>query len=356
MHKTDELRTARIDSLVTPQALADKLPISAAIADNVTASRKRIEKILTGEDRRLLVVIGPCSIHDLDAAVDYAGRLNALRERYQDRLEIVMRTYFEKPRTVVGWKGLISDPALDGTFQVNRGIEMARRLLLEVNQLGLPTATEFLDMVVGQYIADLISWGAIGARTTESQIHREMASALSCPVGFKNGTDGNTRIAIDAIRAARAGHMFLSPDKHGQMTIYQTSGNPYGHIIMRGGKTPNYSAEHVAACEKQMLEAGLHPSLMIDCSHGNSNKDYRRQPAVAESVVEQIKAGNRSITGIMLESHLHEGNQSSEQPRADMRYGVSVTDACINWESTETLLRHMHQELGAALAARTGEK
>lgn len=192
MHKTDELRTARIDSLVTPQELAEKLPISAEIADNVTASRQRIEKILTGEDRRLLVVIGPCSIHDLDAAVDYAGRLNALRIRYQDRLEIVMRTYFEKPRTVVGWKGLISDPALDGTFQVNRGIEMARRLLLEVNQLGLPTATEFLDMVVGQYIADLISWGAIGARTTESQIHREMASALSCPVGFKNGTDGNT--------------------------------------------------------------------------------------------------------------------------------------------------------------------
>ncbi|ENJ8190944.1 3-deoxy-7-phosphoheptulonate synthase, partial [Yersinia enterocolitica] len=247
MHKTDELRTARIDSLVTPQQLAEKLPISEAVADNVTASRKRIEKILTGEDSRLLVVVGPCSIHDLDAAIDYAKRLNVLRIRYQDRLEIVMRTYFEKPRTVVGWKGLISDPALDGSCQVNLGIEMARRLLLAVNELGLPTATEFLDMVTGQYIADLISWGAIGARTTESQIHREMASALSCPVGFKNGTDGNTRIAIDAIRAAQASHMFLSPDKTGQMTIYQTSGNPHGHIIMRGGKTPNYGASDIAA-------------------------------------------------------------------------------------------------------------
>jgi 3-deoxy-7-phosphoheptulonate synthase len=337
MYKTDELRTARIDSLVTPQALADKLPISAAVADNVTASRKRIEKILTGEDRRLLVVIGPCSIHDLDAAVDYAGRLNALRERYQDRLEIVMRTYFEKPRTVVGWKGLISDPALDGTFQVNRGIEMARRLLLEVNQLGLPTATEFLDMVVGQYIADLISWGAIGARTTESQIHREMASALSCPVGFKNGTDGNTRIAIDAIRAARAGHMFLSPDKHGQMTVYQTSGNPYGHIIMRGGKTPNYHASDIATACDSLREFDLPEHLVIDFSHGNCQKMHRRQLEVADNVCQQIRAGSAAITGVMAESFLVEGTQKivAGQP---LTYGQSITDPCLSWSDSEQLL------------------
>lgn len=236
MNRTDELRTARIDSLVTPSELAQRYPVSSSVASHVTDSRRRIEKILNGEDPRLLVVIGPCSIHDLNAAMEYATQLHTQRQKHQARLEIVMRTYFEKPRTVVGWKGLISDPDLNGSYRVNHGLELARRLLLQVNELGVPTATEFLDMVTGQFIADLISWGAIGARTTESQIHREMASALSCPVGFKNGTDGNTRIAVDAIRASRASHMFLSPDKDGQMTIYQTSGNPYGHIIMRGGK------------------------------------------------------------------------------------------------------------------------
>ncbi|MBS0055305.1 3-deoxy-7-phosphoheptulonate synthase [Yersinia sp. Marseille-Q3913] len=337
MHKTDELRTARIDSLITPQQLAEKLPISAAIADNVTASRKRIEKILTGEDPRLLVVVGPCSIHDLDAAIDYATRLNVLRERYQDRLEIVMRTYFEKPRTVVGWKGLISDPALDGSCQVNLGIEMARRLLLAVNELGLPTATEFLDMVTGQYIADLISWGAIGARTTESQIHREMASALSCPVGFKNGTDGNTRIAIDAIRAAQASHMFLSPDKHGQMTIYQTSGNPHGHIIMRGGKTPNYGAADIAAACDSLREFDLPEHLVVDFSHGNCQKMHRRQLEVAADIGQQIRAGSTAIVGVMAESFLIEGTQKivADQP---LTYGQSITDPCLNWADTEQLL------------------
>lgn len=337
MHKTDELRTARIDSLITPQQLAEKLPISEAIADNVTASRKRIEKILTGEDPRLLVVVGPCSIHDLDAAIDYATRLNVLRARYQDRLEIVMRTYFEKPRTVVGWKGLISDPALDGSCQVNLGIEMARRLLLTVNELGLPTATEFLDMVTGQYIADLISWGAIGARTTESQIHREMASALSCPVGFKNGTDGNTRIAIDAIRAAQAGHMFLSPDKHGQMTIYQTSGNPHGHIIMRGGKTPNYGAADIAAACDSLREFDLPEHLVVDFSHGNCQKMHRRQLEVAADIGQQIRAGSTAIVGVMAESFLIEGTQKivAGQP---LTYGQSITDPCLNWADTEQLL------------------
>ncbi|HHS7122798.1 TPA: 3-deoxy-7-phosphoheptulonate synthase [Yersinia enterocolitica] len=337
MHKTDELRTARIDSLVTPQQLAEKLPISEAVADNVTASRKRIEKILTGEDSRLLVVVGPCSIHDLDAAIDYAKRLNVLRIRYQDRLEIVMRTYFEKPRTVVGWKGLISDPALDGSCQVNLGIEMARRLLLAVNELGLPTATEFLDMVTGQYIADLISWGAIGARTTESQIHREMASALSCPVGFKNGTDGNTRIAIDAIRAAQASHMFLSPDKTGQMTIYQTSGNPHGHIIMRGGKTPNYGASDIAAACDSFREFDLPEHLVVDFSHGNCQKMHRRQLEVAADIGQQIRAGSTAIVGVMAESFLVEGTQKivAGQP---LTYGQSITDPCLNWADTEQLL------------------
>lgn len=337
MHKTDELRTARIDSLVTPQQLAEKLPISEAVADNVTASRKRIEKILTGEDPRLLVVVGPCSIHDLDAAIDYATRLNVLRERYQDRLEIVMRTYFEKPRTVVGWKGLISDPALDGSCQVNLGIEMARRLLLAVNELGLPTATEFLDMVTGQYIADLISWGAIGARTTESQIHREMASALSCPVGFKNGTDGNTRIAIDAIRAAQASHMFLSPDKTGQMTIYQTRGNPYGHIIMRGGKTPNYGASDIAAACDSLREFDLPEHLVVDFSHGNCQKMHRRQLEVATDIGQQIRAGSTAIVGVMAESFLVEGTQKIVAG-VPLTYGQSITDPCLNWADTEQLL------------------
>ncbi|BCG09752.1 MULTISPECIES: 3-deoxy-7-phosphoheptulonate synthase AroH [Buttiauxella] len=337
MNKTDELRTARIDSLVTPAELAQRLTVSQDVAQNVTAARRRIEKILNGEDNRLLVIVGPCSIHDLDAAMDYARRLQTAREKHQHRLEIVMRTYFEKPRTVVGWKGLISDPDLNGSYRVNHGIEQARRLLLQVNELGVPTATEFLDMVTGQYIADLISWGAIGARTTESQIHREMASALSCPVGFKNGTDGNTRIAVDAIRAARASHMFLSPDKNGQMTIYQTSGNPYGHIIMRGGKQPNYHAADIAAACDSLHEFDLPEQLVIDFSHGNCQKQHRRQLEVCENVCNQIRNGSRAIAGVMAESFIREGTQKivAGQP---LVYGQSITDPCLSWEDTETLL------------------
>ncbi|AIR66148.1 3-deoxy-7-phosphoheptulonate synthase AroH [Cedecea neteri] len=342
MNKTDELRTARIDSLVTPAELTERFPVSAEVAQHVTAARRRIEKILTGEDKRLLVIVGPCSIHDLDAAMDYARRLKTLREKHQDRLEIVMRTYFEKPRTVVGWKGLISDPELNGSYRINYGLEQARRLLLQVNELGVPTATEFLDMVTGQYIADLISWGAIGARTTESQIHREMASALSCPVGFKNGTDGNTRIAVDAIRAARASHMFLSPDKQGQMTIYQTSGNPYGHIIMRGGKQPNYHAEDIAAACDTLGAFDLPEHLVIDFSHGNCQKQHRRQLDVCEDVCTQIRNGSRAIAGIMAESFLKEGTQQivAGQP---LTYGQSITDPCLNWEDTETLVAMLAQ-------------
>ncbi|EKT56543.1 3-deoxy-7-phosphoheptulonate synthase [Providencia rettgeri] len=342
MHKTDELRTARVDSLITPQTLADEFPISQKVAENVTASRKRIEQILSGQDPRLLVIVGPCSIHDIDAAIEYAKKLNALREHHQGRLEIVMRTYFEKPRTVVGWKGLISDPNLDNSCQVNTGIRLARKLLIEVNQLGLATATEFLDMVTGQYIADLISWGAIGARTTESQIHREMASALSCPVGFKNGTDGNINIAIDAIRAAKAQHMFLSPDKNGQMTIYQTSGNPHGHIIMRGGKQPNYTAGDLAAACDKLRKFELPEHLVVDFSHGNCQKIHRRQLEVARDIAEQIKDGSTAISGVMAESFLVEGTQKvvSDQP---LVYGQSITDPCLGWEDTEQLIEILAQ-------------
>ncbi|AXF62521.1 3-deoxy-7-phosphoheptulonate synthase [Leclercia sp. LSNIH6] len=347
MNKTDELRTARIDSLVTPAELAQRYPVSAAVAEHVTTSRKRIEKILNGDDRRLLVIVGPCSIHDLDAAMDYAQRLKGLRDKHQSRLEIVMRTYFEKPRTVVGWKGLISDPDLNGSYRVNHGIQLARKLLLQVNELGVPTATEFLDMVTGQFIADLISWGAIGARTTESQIHREMASALSCPVGFKNGTDGNTRIAVDAIRAARASHMFLSPDKNGQMTIYQTSGNPYGHIIMRGGKQPNYHPQDIAEACDTLREFDLPEQLVVDFSHGNCQKQHRRQLDVCDEVCQQIRNGSSAIAGVMAESFLREGTQKVVvgQP---VTYGQSITDPCLSWEDTEVLL----DKLAAAVDSR----
>ena len=337
MNKTDELRTSLIDSLVTPEQLAQLFPLTAEISANIMQSRQRIEKIIHGEDRRLLVVIGPCSIHDVDAAIDYAQQLNALRVRYQDRLEIVMRTYFEKPRTVVGWKGMISDPHLDSSYQVNHGLQLARELLLKINQLGLPTATEFLDMVIGQYIADLISWGAIGARTTESQVHREMASALSCPVGFKNGTDGNTKIAIDAIRAARSSHMFLSPDKSGQMSIYRTSGNPYAHIIMRGGKTPNYHESDIAAACDNLRQFDLPEHLIVDFSHGNCQKLHRRQLDVCENICQQIKAGSRAVVGVMAESFLVEGTQKM-QPEHELTYGQSITDPCLGWVDTERML------------------
>ncbi|OON41248.1 3-deoxy-7-phosphoheptulonate synthase [Izhakiella australiensis] len=348
MNKTDELRTARIDSLITPGELARRLPVSAQIAENVTLSRKRASDILCGRDRRLLVIVGPCSLHDPDAALDYAQRLQTLRTQLGDRLEIVMRAYFEKPRTVVGWKGLISDPHLDGSYQVNEGLAIARKLLLDINALGMPTATEFLDMVIGQFIADLISWGAIGARTTESQIHREMASALSCPVGFKNGTDGNTRIAVDAIRAARVSHMFLSPDKSGQMTIYQTSGNPDGHIIMRGGKQPNYHPQDIAAAVDSLREFALPERLVIDFSHGNCLKQHRRQRDVAAAIAQQIRDGQSAIAGVMIESFLQEGNQkvTAGEP---LTYGQSITDPCLGWNDTQSVLELLHDAVGSRL-------
>ena len=346
VHITDE------QVLMTPEQLKAAFPLRLQQEAQIADSRKSISDIIAGRDPRLLVVCGPCSIHDPETALEYARRFKALAAEVSDSLYLVMRVYFEKPRTTVGWKGLINDPHMDGSFDVEAGLQIARKLLLELVNMGLPLATEALDPNSPQYLGDLFSWSAIGARTTESQTHREMASGLSMPVGFKNGTDGSLATAINAMRAAAQPHRFVGINQAGQVALLQTQGNPDGHVILRGGKAPNYSPADVAQCEKEMEQAGLRPSLMVDCSHGNSNKDYRRQPAVAESVVAQIKDGNRSIIGLMIESNIHEGNQSSEQPRSEMKYGVSVTDACISWEMTDALLREIHQDLNGQLTAR----
>ncbi|WP_017222494.1 3-deoxy-7-phosphoheptulonate synthase [Moritella dasanensis] len=340
--KTDELRTTYIDQVITPSQLIKEFPLSDNAAQQLVNKRREIEAIIEGKDKRLLVIIGPCSIHDTSAALDYARRLKPLQEQYKDSLVIAMRVYFEKPRTIVGWKGLISDPDLNGKYQANKGLRLARKLLVDITEIGLPIATEFLDMVNGQYIADLISWGAIGARTTESQIHREMASALSCPVGFKNGTNGNTKIAIDAVRAAQASHIFYSPDKDGLMTVYQTHGNPFGHVILRGGLTPNYEQPHVEAAAKSLAEAGLTPSMIIDFSHGNSQKVHTNQLSVAADVMAQMRTGSMQISGIMAESFIEEGNQAVV-PGEPLVYGKSITDACIHWQDTEQLLADLAQ-------------
>ncbi len=346
VHITDE------HVLMTPEQLKTEFPLSVEQEAQIAHARQTISDIIAGRDPRLLVVCGPCSIHDPEAAIEYARRFKALAAEVSDSLYLVMRVYFEKPRTTVGWKGLINDPHMDGSFDVEGGLKIARRLLVELVNMGLPLATEALDPNSPQYLGDLFSWSAIGARTTESQTHREMASGLSMPVGFKNGTDGSLATAINAMRAAAMPHRFVGINQAGQVCLLQTQGNPNGHVILRGGKAPNYGPEDVAKCEKEMAQAGLNPSLMVDCSHGNSNKDFRRQPAVAESVVAQIKDGNRSIIGLMIESNIHEGNQSSEQPREAMKYGVSVTDACISWETTEALLRELDKDLRGHLAAR----
>ncbi|RXJ74285.1 3-deoxy-7-phosphoheptulonate synthase [Veronia nyctiphanis] len=337
--KTDELRTEAVGTLPTPAELEAVHTLTDDVAELIAQGRQRTEDILSGQDDRLLVVVGPCSIHDPDAAIDYAKKLKEIATQYNDALHIVMRTYFEKPRTVVGWKGLINDPHMDGSCDLKEGLHKARKLLLEINKLGLPTATEFLDMIAGQYIADLITWGAIGARTTESQIHREMASALSCPVGFKNGTDGNVKIAVDAIRASQASHLFCSPDKQGVMTIYRTSGNPYGHVILRGGKQPNYHKQDVDAVAAQLDGVGLTPRVVIDFSHANCQKQHKLQLNVAADIAEQIIAGDTHIAGIMAESFIEEGNQALSQGDSnDLVYGKSVTDPCLGWQDTCNML------------------
>ncbi|WP_145567495.1 3-deoxy-7-phosphoheptulonate synthase AroG [Yersinia aleksiciae] len=343
----DDLRINEIKELLPPVALLEKFPASKNAAETVSKTRTAIHNILRTNDDRLLVVIGPCSIHDTQAAKEYATRLLALREELEGELEVVMRVYFEKPRTTVGWKGLINDPHMDGTYDINDGLRIARKLLLDINESGLPAAGEFLDMITPQYLADLMSWGAIGARTTESQVHRELASGLSCPVGFKNGTDGTIKVAIDAINAASAPHCFLSVTKWGHSAIVNTAGNDDCHIILRGGKEPNYSSAHVAAVKEGLSKAGLEPQIMIDFSHANSSKQFKKQMEVGTDVCRQIAQGEKSIMGVMIESHLVEGNQNLESGEP-LTYGKSVTDACIGWEDTEVLLR----QLASAVKAR----
>ena len=347
------INVASQDILVTPEDLKRDLPLTDALLAAVTASRQTVWDILDRRDPRLLVVVGPCSIHDIDAAMDYAQRLKALAEEVADSLFVVMRVYFEKPRTTVGWKGLINDPRLDDSFHIEEGIRLARRLLSDIVELGLPVATEALDPISPQYLQDLISWSAIGARTTESQTHREMASGLSSAVGFKNGTDGGLTVAINALKSASREHRFLGINSQGQVSVFTTRGNGYGHVVLRGGSEgPNYDSVHVKLCEEALAGADMPVNIMVDCSHANSNKDPSLQPLVADNVASQIVAGNRSLIGLMLESHLHAGSQSLAGDPTALSYGVSITDGCIGWEDTERCLRSLHDSLKDVLPTR----
>jgi 3-deoxy-7-phosphoheptulonate synthase len=339
---TDDLRIRRIEALNTPAEVIAELPCDDAVSEVVSNARQALHDILHGHDDRLAVVIGPCSIHDPVAALEYARRLRPLRDALGGELEIIMRVYFEKPRTTVGWKGLINDPDMDGSFQINRGLRTARGLLRDINALGLPAGCEYLDIISPQYIADLVAWGAIGARTTESQVHREMASGLSCPVGFKNGTDGNVKIAVDAVGAAAHPHHFLAVTKEGRSAIAATAGNPDGHVILRGGKTPNYDAGSVASASDMLSKAGLPPRLMIDASHANSGKNPDNQPRVIEDIALQLEAGESRIIGVMVESNLVAGQQAMVDGQP-LVYGQSVTDGCIGWEDSVAVLSRLAQ-------------
>ncbi|ABI70488.1 3-deoxy-7-phosphoheptulonate synthase AroG [Shewanella frigidimarina] len=343
-YQNDDIRIDEIKELLPPIAILERFPATEHASSTVFNARNSIHQILARKDDRLLVVIGPCSIHDPVAALEYGQRLVKLREQYKNQLEIVMRVYFEKPRTTVGWKGLINDPYMDNSFQLNDGLRTARKLLVDLNDSGMPTAGEFLDMITPQYVADMMCWGAIGARTTESQVHRELSSGLSCPVGFKNGTDGTIKVAIDAIGAASAPHHFLSVTKFGHSAIVSTKGNPDCHIILRGGRAPNYSAEHVSDIAKQLAKSGLTDNIMIDFSHANSSKDYKKQMLVADDVAGQISQGNHAIFGVMVESHLVEGRQDLIEG-SELCYGQSVTDACIGWDDTESLLATLNKSV-----------
>ena len=344
---TDDVRIREVKPLITPLDLISSIKESADSTQNILATRKSIHQILHKNDDRLLVIVGPCSIHDTVAGLEYAKRLLEVRKNLAKDLLIVMRVYFEKPRTTVGWKGLINDPHLDGSYDINQGLARARKFLLDVNEIGMPAGMEFLDTITPQYTADLISWGAIGARTTESQVHRELASGLSCPVGFKNGTDGGVQVAIDAIKTAQSPHHFLSFTKEGHSAIFSTTGNDDCHVILRGGKTPNYDATNVAKVSASLTDSGLADMLMIDCSHANSSKDYTKQKEVASDIAGQVRAGNRSIMGVMIESHLNEGRQEHAPGKA-LAYGQSITDGCLGWQdSVETL-----EILAAAVRAR----
>lgn len=351
--RVEDLNIESNKVLITPDALKAEMPISEAAANAVIEGRQVVRDILDRKDPRLFVVVGPCSIHDTDAAIAYAKKLAELQEKVKDSLYLVMRVYFEKPRTTVGWKGLINDPHLNDSFEIEEGLHIARKLLLDLSELGLPLATEALDPISPQYMQDLISWSAIGARTTESQTHREMSSGLSCAVGFKNGTDGGLDVATNALKSVSASHRFLGINSEGQVSIVHTKGNQYGHVVLRGGGgKPNYDSVNVAICEQALEKAGLAQNIMIDCSHANSSKDPALQPLVAENAANQILEGNKSIVGLMIESHLGWGNQSIPDNLDDLQYGVSVTDACIDWDTTEKCLLGMHEKLKDVLPKR----
>lgn len=346
-YKIDDIRVEQVGELISPAQLMDDLPASDRVTETVFAARNQIHDVLRGADDKLIVIVGPCSIHDPDAALEYAKKLKVLADELKRDLVIIMRVYFEKPRTTVGWKGLINDPHLNESFDINTGLHLARRILLEINELGLPAATEFLDLVSPQYIAELVAWGAIGARTTESQSHRQLASGTSCPIGFKNGTDGNIRIAVDAIKAAASRHHFISITKSGQVAVFKTGGNEDCHVILRGGKQPNYDATSVNAACQDLASAGLSQHVMVDLSHANTSKQYQRQVEVGQDVAGQIARGDQRIMGVMIESHLKAGRQD-QCPGKPLEYGLSITDGCIGWDDTMPLLR----ELAAAVQSR----
>jgi 3-deoxy-7-phosphoheptulonate synthase len=339
-YRTDDTRIEQVGELITPMQLMTDLPASDKVTETVFRARNQIHDVLRGADDRLVVIVGPCSIHDPEAALEYAAGLKILADELQHDLVIIMRVYFEKPRTTVGWKGLINDPHLNESFDINEGLRLARKILLDINALGLPAATEFLDLVSPQYIADLVAWGAIGARTTESQSHRQLASGTSCPIGFKNGTDGNIRIAVDAIKAAAARHHFISVTKSGHVAVFKTAGNEDCHVILRGGKRPNYDAASVDAACRELAAAGLRQEVMVDLSHANSSKRYEKQIEVGQDVAKQIAGGEQRIMGVMIESHLKPGRQD-QCPGTPLEYGVSITDACIGWDETVPLLREL---------------
>lgn len=342
MFKTYDLHVVETRPLISPATLHQDLPITEAAAELVSATRDRIRNIMRHEDHRVLVIVGPCSVHDVNAAYDYGQKLIDLRNELGDRLEIVMRVYFEKPRTTIGWKGLINDPHLDGSYDINSGLRLARKLLLDLAHLGLPAATELLDPIIPQYIADVISWTAIGARTTESQTHREMASGLSMPIGFKNNTDGSLYAAANAMLSASQPHHFLGINHEGLASIVTTTGNPDGHLVLRGGsKGPNYDEAHVQQAARELTRLELNPRMMIDCSHGNCGKDHNRQPAVLETVAEQLAVGSKHIMGVMIESHLVAGKQSIPEDLSKLTYGQSITDPCVDFETTATMLRSL---------------
>ncbi len=349
----DNLNVASQEVLITPEALKKALPASDAVNRIISESRQVVKDILDKKDHRLFVVIGPCSIHDVDAAIDYAQKLKALSDKINDSIYVIMRVYFEKPRTTVGWKGLINDPHLNDSFQIEEGLHIGRKLLIDVAEIGLPTSTEALDPISPQYMQDLITWSAIGARTTESQTHREMASGLSSPVGFKNGTDGGLTVATNALQSAANAHSFLGINNQGQVAIIKTKGNQYGHMVLRGGsKGTNFDANSIAECEAALEKSGLAKNIMVDCSHANSSKDPDRQPLVVKDIAEQINNGNNSIVGLMIESNLGHGNQSMKGGKESLKYGVSITDACIDWETTENCLLELASSIKDALINR----